>query len=507
MAVKKNLVANYIGQGWNAIMGLAFIPLYVKYLGVEAYGLVGLFVLLQTLLSLLDVGLTPTLGREMARFTGGGRNIQSMRDLLRTVELMAVGVAFLTAVCIFLGANWIASDWLKADDLSNDAIERAIQIMAFVAGLRFLEGVYRSALVGLQRQVLINKLIVVISTLRNLGAVGVLVWLSPTIEAFFLWQGAISLLGLFLFVIATYSSLPITTRNAHFSFKLLFGVWQFAAGMLGITILSCVLTQADKIILSNFLTLTEFGHYTLATSVAGSLFFLAGPITQAFYPKFCALYAENNTVALVDYYHKSAQLVSVTIGGCAIVLIFFSETFLLLWTRDYALAKKVEYLLSLLIFGNLLNCLVLIPYQLQLAFGWVRLSVYVNIVAIIILIPMNVWAIDRFGTLGAAWSWIALNAGYILIAMQIMYKKILKKEKWDWYIKDISMPICCIALAVGLFKFISPSPKTLYEQMVVLLTATLIAIGVGSLASYQLRAELLKIIHFMQRKKWKIFQR
>ena len=67
--LKRNLIANYLGQGWAALMGLAFIPLYIKYLGIEAYGLIGLFALLQAWLSLLDMGMTPTLGREMARFT------------------------------------------------------------------------------------------------------------------------------------------------------------------------------------------------------------------------------------------------------------------------------------------------------------------------------------------------------------------------------------------------------------------------------------------------------
>ena len=84
--LKRNLIANFLGQGWTALMGLAFIPLYIKYLGMEAYGLIGLFALLQAWLSLLDMGMTPTLSREMARFTGGSHSAQSIRDLLRSIE-------------------------------------------------------------------------------------------------------------------------------------------------------------------------------------------------------------------------------------------------------------------------------------------------------------------------------------------------------------------------------------------------------------------------------------
>ena len=44
--LKRNLIANYNGQGWTALMGLAFVPLYSKYLGIESYGLIGLFAVL-----------------------------------------------------------------------------------------------------------------------------------------------------------------------------------------------------------------------------------------------------------------------------------------------------------------------------------------------------------------------------------------------------------------------------------------------------------------------------
>jgi len=54
MSVKKNIIANYLGNAWAALMGFAFVPIYIKYLGPEAYGLVGLFVVLQGMIAILD---------------------------------------------------------------------------------------------------------------------------------------------------------------------------------------------------------------------------------------------------------------------------------------------------------------------------------------------------------------------------------------------------------------------------------------------------------------------
>jgi hypothetical protein len=82
--LKRNTIANYLGTGWAALMAIAFVPLYIGYLGIEAFGIIGLFVLLQAWLTLLDLGMTPTLNREMARFTAGLHSPEAIRDILRS---------------------------------------------------------------------------------------------------------------------------------------------------------------------------------------------------------------------------------------------------------------------------------------------------------------------------------------------------------------------------------------------------------------------------------------
>jgi len=186
VSLKKNVVANYCGQGWQALMGLAFIPLYIKYLGIEAYGLIGIFAILQAWLSLLDMGMKPALGREMARFTGGAHNAQSIRDLLRSIEIIGIAIATGVALGFWAASGWLASHWVTARSLPSDVVAQAFSVMGVVTALRFVESIYVSSIVGLQRQVLHNAATSVMATVRGLGAVGLLAWVSPTIGAFFI---------------------------------------------------------------------------------------------------------------------------------------------------------------------------------------------------------------------------------------------------------------------------------------------------------------------------------
>ncbi len=492
--LKRNLLANYLGQGWVALMGFAFIPLYIKFLGIEAYGLIGLFTVLQAWLRLFDMGMAPTLNREMARFTGGAINVTSIRDLLRSIECVTLGVAFVTVLGLYLSSNWLASSWLNVGSLPVAVVAQALTIMGVVIALRFAEGIYRSSIIGLQKQVQYNVVNSSMATLRDLGAVAILAWLSPTIQAFFLWQGVVSVLSLVVLAVLTYVNLPCTERPARFSTRALGEVWHFARGMMGITFLVLLLTQVDKVLLSKLLSLSDYGYYTLAATVASALYVLVSPVAQAWLPRLSQLHAVDDTVELTRTYHQGAQLVTVIMGSAAMVLIFFSDTFLSLWTQDPVLVQRTSVLLSLLVFGNMLNGLMWIPYQTQLAYGWTGLTVRINFVSVLIIVPLILWVVPRYGAEGAAWVWVGLNSGYVFVGVHFMFRRILTTEKWHWYMKDIIKPLLAAGLVVILLRKIIPSSTEVFEQLVVLVIASILTLCASGLAADQVRLKALEFV-------------
>ncbi len=80
MSLKSNIAAGYASQLWTALIGIVLMPLYLKYMGSEAYGLVGFFVMLQAIFIMLDLGLTPTVAREAARYYGGALKALAFRQ-------------------------------------------------------------------------------------------------------------------------------------------------------------------------------------------------------------------------------------------------------------------------------------------------------------------------------------------------------------------------------------------------------------------------------------------
>ena len=320
--LKLDIVANYLGQAWSALMGLAFVPMYIKYLGIEAYGLIGIFAVLNAWFSLLDLGMTPTLGREMARFTGGSQSVESIRDLLRSIELITFFITLVIVVAFGFSADWVATSWLRSITLPRHDISQSVAIMGLVGALRFVETIYRSSILGLQRQVLFNFVNSILATLRGLGALVILGWISSSIQVFFLWQGFLSIITVIIFAAITYSSLPPIRRRARFSIEALREVCRFMVGMLGITFLALLLIHVDKVMLIKLLNLREYGYYALACAVAGVVYMLVTPITQAVYPRMCELRASVNDRLINQAFHLSAQLVTICAGSFSILLIF-----------------------------------------------------------------------------------------------------------------------------------------------------------------------------------------
>ena len=454
--LKRNLLANYFGQGWRAVMSLAFVPIYIKYLGIEAYGLIGIFAILMSALGLLDLGMKPALGREMARYTGGTHNEQSIWNLLRSVEIISSVIVIIVAFVIWFISNWLATSWVKAQTLPTPVVAQAFAIMGLVAALQFFESIYSSSLSGLQRQVIQNVIICSMATIRGLGAVGVLIWVSPTTQAFFIWQAICSCISLLVCATVVYQSLPSPPNPARFSKVALLSVWRFASGMLVITILALLLTQVDKALLSSMLTLDSFGYYALASSIAGSLAMLVGPITAAYYPRFNQLIVMGDTVGIHSAYHQAAQLVTVIVGSATAVLFFFSEQILVLWTSDPELSHRVAPIMAVLALGTFLNCLMWVPYQMQLAYGWTSLTVIINSIAVAILIPAIFVTVPIYGPIAAAWIWVILNGGYCLIGVHFMYQRILKTEKWAWYIRDVLIPLLAASAIAFLASLMFP---------------------------------------------------
>src|SRR5882724_2441159 len=493
-----NVVANLVGQGWSVLISLVVVPLYLGLLGIEAYGLIGFYVMLQGLAQVLDLGLSPTMNREMARYSAQPEKAAEARDLVRTLEVAYWAIGIGIGAGIVMAAPFIARHWLQASVISEGDVQQALMLMGLVVALQWPLSFYGSGLMGLQKQVLCNVVAIPVSTVSNGGAV-LLLWLfSPTITAFFAWQVLVGAVNVAIVTILMWRSLPHCDRAPRFDFGLLRNVWKFAAGMGGLGLSAIILTQLDKVILSKLLSLEMFGYYTLAGVLGRSLYALITPVFNAFFPRFSTLVARDDEDALKRLYHRGSQLMATLVIPVAAVVSLFSYELLWLWTGNVGTARNAAPIASVFVIGTALNGLVNLPYALQLAYGWTPISLYINSFFILTLVPTIVYATLHYGPVGAAAVWVALNTIYMLAGVPLTHRRLLKGEAWHWFRDDICPPLLATLLVVGLSRWTLAGPlsplASFLSLSLVLLCALLAAASVAPGVRGWMFVQLAKVI-------------
>jgi O-antigen/teichoic acid export membrane protein len=465
--VKKNILANFSGSFLTSLITIVFIPLYIKYLGIEAWGIIGIFSTIQSAVIILDLGLSASMTREISKYSILPNSEVILKDIVRTLEVIYWITAIIIIFIIIISSHFITYNWLNKGNIDQSVIQSSIILMGFAIGLQWPSSLYSGGLVGLQKHVLLNIINVSINLLRSVGVVLILIFVNRSVYTFFIWQALVSLINSLVLYFFLWKNLPKTIVKATFKKEILSNIWKFAAGMSGISILALLLTQMDKVILSKTLSLKEFGYYTFASSIAMSLTRLYTPYFNSIYPRLTQLVALNNESDLKTFYHKSCQFLTFLILPITLVLCVYSYEIILLWTKSITLSQNVYLIFNILLFGTVINGFMNPPYALQLANGWTKLNLYSNILAVLIIIPCYFFLSKSYGSIGAAISWLILNIGYLIVLIPFMHKKLLKNEMYNWYLFDVGIPILIGGIIVLVSKLFLARQILSNSQMII----------------------------------------
>ncbi len=447
-SIKANIISNFIGNGWGAFLSIFFVPIYLRYIGAEGYGLIGIFASLQVVLSLLDSGLSTTLNKEIARLSVLPDTQQQIKNLVKTLGTVYWGLSIIAGIIALGLSPLIANYWVQPKALSISTITYAFILLSGSIIFQLPSGFYSGGLMGLHRQVLLNIIKIAFSTIRSFGSVFILIYISNSVLVFFGWALIVNIIQAFTLRYYLWANLPSTTIMAIFDKKELDKIWKFAFGMMGISLTSIFLTQIDKIILSKILSLENFGYYTIACSLGLMLYQFIIPLTQSYFPKFSNLVSLKKEIELKDLYHQACQLISLFVFPATLVLIFFSKELIFIWTNSSITSEHTWLITSIYAFGTGINGLMNIPYLLTLSYGWTRLGLYQNIFFSVLMIPLTIFLALNYGAIGGAITWAIINTLYFFITPIIIHRKILKGEARNWYLKDTLIPLFASFLIV-----------------------------------------------------------
>jgi O-antigen/teichoic acid export membrane protein len=445
---------SFASGAWAGVVVLFSTPILLRNYGLDGFGLIGLWTTLQVVLNLFDFGLSATLGRQFARSLAARTDWKSSVDLLVTCERSVWLFSAMLFIAAFFGArvdfNLVRSDVIAIEDLSV-----ILFLLCASLALQFPTILYSGGITGLQRHPQLSMSQIVVNGIRWLGGCALAVNGAP-IHYFFVLQGVVSLGQALVLRLIAYLALQEHPRGV-FSWSVLRHHRSFAIGMAGTSVLSAVVANSDRIIISQMLSAGDLGVYSVAFIACGVIQMIVIPFYRVYYPRFSMLFSKGDLRDLRTEYLSSTRLLSLLVVPTTICVAAFSREIIEAWIISPD--KRIADVLRVLVFGVGMASVSWLCGALQQASGWTSLHSSMLLLSIAVGVPVAMFGITYFGLIGAASVWVVHGVISLLIEPIFMHRRLLKTELLYWYTLAVFSP--CLATCVVIWASSSFQPKCL----------------------------------------------
>lgn len=441
-----NIVSNYLAKVWGIISVFFFVPFYIKYLGIESYGVINFYTVILSIMYFADGGLSASLNREFARNT----DKEYLGNMLFTIEKVYLAICLFIIIIIFSFSGFIALNWLQSDTISPEDLRIYISLMGISVAFQLFTTLQSSGLMGLEKQVLSNGIHVASSMFRS-ALVLIPLYLYPTLLTFFIWQVSVNIV---FFFITRYNLWKFIKTKMSYKFdkQVLKTVGRFAGGMMLMAIISSLNTQIDKLVISKILSLKEFGYYSLAGILSQVPVLIITPIAVAILPRMVKYSANIDKHNLTKLFHVYTFILSALATSGAMVLFLFTKDFLLIWTNDILIVNAIETVTKVLLIGGLFLSFQYMPYHLAIANGHTKTNVRLGVVSVICIIPALIYFVKQFGLIGATYTWLIINMFAYFYLGYFIISRFLENEFKRWLVNGTLIPLI-ISILVGVISY------------------------------------------------------
>ena len=488
-----SVLINYASRGWAALLAIAFVPIFIKLLGIEGYALVGLYISLSSLMVFANIGLNATVLRELARYSGGALSGQEAKDLVFSAASLFAGMLLVFIALAYLTIPIVFYDWAASSALEHSQVILSIKLAFVALALRAVGALYRNGLIGLDKHIIANTIDIISISARYIGVTILLVFYKNDIVFFFIAQVIICLGEIISYRVALLVNLPITERNARWQMRLLIKNWRYSIGVAGLGCLTALLLQVDKLILTKMVSLEQFGYYSVAFTIAAVLSALSYPVVVTWQPKLARLHAEKNFFQLNVMYKYGCRLLVLVTVPASLVLCAFANELLYLWQQSEDVIQNSSLTMSLLVLAQMMLALTYMTQVLQMAYGWTRLLVISQALALLVLVPALVIMSSYWGIVGAASAVLLVLSLYSVIITYRANTRLVPDMAVKWLMNYIAPSIVAILTVIAATKFVFAGSST-SSMIAQILIASTLSLLVAAMLSGELRKSMLTML-------------
>ena len=424
--VIKHSLMNLAGFGVPLVVAFLCIPLLIKAMGPDQFGILTLGWMFLGYFSIFDLGLSRALTREVSEGLSQGR--KDIKSLIWSTLISTFVLGSLGGLLLAIGSPYLAHHLLKIPEGYETPTLHSFLIIAalipFVISMTGLRGVLEAQ----QKFKYINS-IQIISGVFNYALPLAIYSFYPSVEYAVATLALTRLLGFLAYLYSVAGSMEAMEGSLSFHLEsvkklLRYGVWITISN-----VLSPLMTYADRFLIGAIVSVAAVTYYVTPFDMITKIWILPTAITTVLFPIFSAQKTASNPINH-KYFFRSTILLFSLLVPLSFLLIAFAHPLLSLWiSEDFA--NESATALSIFSFGIVYNAAAFVPTSYIQAMNRPSWTAKLHIAEAVLYIGLLYWFTHTYGILGAAIAWaFRVLVDFLFLMLFAQWELKLAKKKW-----------------------------------------------------------------------------
>lgn len=399
----QNTLWNLIGQGVPLLVAVFAIPVLVKGMGVDRFGILALAWMMIGYFSLFDFGLGRAMIKLVAEKLGTDRE-HEVSALVWTGLFLMLLLGIVGSMVLGLLSPWLAKDILKIPKALQVETLRAFYLIALSIPVVIITTGLRGVLEAHQRFGFIITVSIPLGIFTFLGPLLALPFSNDlfTVIAVLMVGRLIACLSYVTLCLRAAPSLchNIMLQHAMIRPLLSFGSWMTVTNIVG-----PLMDYLDRFFIGALLSVAAVAYYATPYDIVTRLWIIPVALTGVLFPAFAST-LEADRARVAHLFSRSVKYVFLALFPVMLIIITFAQEGLDLWLGA-EFARNSTRVLQLLAVGVFINSLARVPFALVQAAGRPDLTAKLHIIELPFYLLTIWWLIARAGIEGAAIAWVA----------------------------------------------------------------------------------------------------
>jgi len=397
---------NLVGSGAPMLVALFSIPILIRGLGKERFGVLTLAWALIGYASLFDLGLGRALTQLVAKKLGAGDE-KEIPSLAWTSLLLMMLLGFAATACILLISPWLVHSGLNVSDELEPEMLQAFRLLALSIPFVITTAGLRGLLEAHQRFGLINALRIPMGVFTFAGPLLVLPFsksVVPVVGA--LVAGRIIAWAAHLLVCLRV--LPELRRSIAWERSAVGPLLRLGGWMTVTNVVGPLLVTLDRFVIGAMVSLTAVAYYATPYEVVTKFLLFPGALMGVIFPAFSTGFAlDRERTALL--FGRSVKSLFLILFPAMLCMVALAQDGLRLWLGA-EFAQHSFRVLQWLAVGVFVTSLSYMPFSLIQGAGRPDITAKLHLIELPLYLGLLWWLIRTHGIEGAAIAWFARSA-------------------------------------------------------------------------------------------------